>query len=67
MRSRLKSAIGTKQIKGEDRKMVKLGVVLGKIMDAWNGILNSSTKYLYAASIMHFRSVCQISRFPEIC
>lgn len=35
IRSRLKPAICTKQIKGEDGKIVKLGVVLEKIMDAW--------------------------------
>lgn len=35
IRSRLKPAICTKQIKGKDRKIVKPGVVLEKIMDAW--------------------------------
>lgn len=44
LRSRLKLAIDTKEIKGEDGKMVKPSVVVEKIMDAWNGIINSSTK-----------------------
>lgn len=35
--------VGTKQIKGEDGKMVKVGVVLKSIMDTWNGVINSST------------------------
>lgn len=35
VRSRLKSTVGTKQIKDEDGKMVKPSVVLEKIIDAW--------------------------------
>lgn len=34
MRSRVKLAIGTKQINGEDGEMVKANVILESIMDA---------------------------------
>lgn len=43
--------------------MVKTSVVLEKIMDAWNGIINSSTKELYAESVIHFKRVC--ARYPD--
>lgn len=57
VRSRLKPVVGNKQIKDEDKKMVKPDVVLETIMDAWKGILKLSTKDLYVAFIMDFRSV----------
>ena len=38
---------------------MKEGVVVEKIMDAWNHIVNSSTKELYAGSVMNFRKVCE--------
>lgn len=59
VRSRVKPAAGTKQIKSEDGKMVKESSVMEKIMDAWNSIVNSSTKELYVDSVIHFRKVCE--------
>ncbi|KAI5401561.1 hypothetical protein KIW84_066148 [Lathyrus oleraceus] len=59
VRSQVKPAIGTKQIESEDGKMVKASVVVEKIMDSWNHIVNSSTKELYADSVMHFRKLCE--------
>lgn len=38
--------------------MDKPGVVVEKIMNAWNGIINSSTKELYVEFVIHFRRVC---------
>lgn len=35
VRCRIKPAVRTKQIKGEDEKMVKASVIV-EIMDAWN-------------------------------
>lgn len=63
MRSQLKFAVDAKQIKGEDGKMVKPSAVVKKIIDAWNSILNSSTKELYVEFVMHFRRVCV--RYPN--
>lgn len=47
VRNRLKLALRIKKIKGEDGKMIKVGVVVENIMDAWNGVINSSMKELY--------------------
>lgn len=55
----VKHAVGTKQIKVEDGKMVKVGVIVEKIMDAWTIIVNSFTKELYANYVIHFRKVCE--------
>lgn len=45
--------LGNKQSKGEDGKMLKPTQILKPIMDAWNVIINSSTKkviyWLYRA------------------
>lgn len=38
-----------KQIKDEDGKMVKVGVIVERIMDTWNVIINFSTEELYVA------------------
>lgn len=54
IRSRLKPTVGTKQIKGEDRKKVKSSVVVEEITDAWTGILNSFIEELYVASVTTF-------------
>ena len=43
---------------------MKSGVIVEKIMDAWNHILNSSTKELYADSVIHFRKVCE--KYPAL-
>ena len=58
VRARLKLVIGNKEIKGEDRDIVKSSVVVYKIMDAWTNILSSSTKELYAENVVHFKSLC---------
>lgn len=50
--------MGMKQIKAKDGKMVKAGVIVEKIMDAWNLIVNYFTKELYDDSVIHFRKVC---------
>lgn len=44
--------------------MIKPGVVVENIMDAWNGVINSSTKELYIEFVIHFKSVC--SRYPYL-
>lgn len=44
VRSRVKSAIGTKQVKHEGVRLVKPGVVVENIMDACNSIINFSQK-----------------------
>lgn len=64
MRSQVKSAVWTKHIKAKDGKMVKTGVIVEKIMDAWNFIVNSSTKELYADFIIHFRKMCE--KYPDL-
>lgn len=56
VRSRLKPVVGTKQVKGEDGKIVKPGVVVENIMDAWSSIINYSTEALYAEYVIHFKS-----------
>lgn len=33
-------------------------------MDAWNNIVNSSTKELYVDSIIYFRKVCE--KYPDL-
>lgn len=53
-----------KQIEFEDGKIVKVDVVVEKIMNAWHLIINSSTKKLYADSVMHFRKVCE--KYPDL-
>ncbi|XP_050920384.1 uncharacterized protein LOC127138021 [Lathyrus oleraceus] len=62
--SQVKPAVGTKQIKTEDGKMVKAGVVVEKLMDAWNRIVDSFTKELHADFVMHFRKVCE--KYPDL-
>lgn len=64
VRSQVKPTVGTKQVNGKDRKMAKPGVVVEKIMNAWNGIISSSTKELYAEFVLHFKSVCAI--YPDL-
>ncbi|XP_050891007.1 uncharacterized protein LOC127096489 [Lathyrus oleraceus] len=64
VRSRVKPAVGTKHIKAEDGKRVKASVIVEKIMDAWNVIVNSSTKELYVDSVIHFRKVCK--KYPDL-
>lgn len=44
--------------------MVKADVIVEKIMDAWNVIINSSIKELYVNVIIHFRKVCE--RYPYL-
>lgn len=62
VRSRLKPPVDTKQIKGEDEKMVKPGVVVEKIMDAWNDIINS-----FRRSEIQIKCSFAISRKSESC
>lgn len=35
--------------------------------DVWNAIINSSMKELYVEFVLNFMSVCDISKFVEIC
>lgn len=62
-KSRLKPTVGTKQIKGEDMKFVKTGVILKSLMDAWNIIKKSFTKYLYDKFVIHFRRMYE--KYPD--
>lgn len=39
-------------------------MIVKKIMDACNRIVNVSTKELYAISVMHFRKVCE--KYPDL-
>lgn len=64
VRSRVKLVVGTNQIESEDGKMVKAGVVVEKIMDAWNRIIFFSKKELYVDFVMHFRKVCE--KYPDL-
>lgn len=57
--SRVKPTVETKKIESEDGKMVKAGVVVEKIMDAWNHIVNTYTKELHVDSVMLFRKICE--------
>lgn len=66
VRSRVKPAVGTKQIKLEDGKMVKYGVVVENIMDAWTDIINSSIEELYVECVVHFGSVCVTLNFVNL-
>lgn len=59
MRSQVKPTVRTKQIKAGYIKMVKASVIVEKIMDACNVIVNSSAKELYADSAIHFKKVCE--------
>lgn len=59
VKSRLKPAVGTTKFKGEDKKMVKASVIVERIMNAWNVIINSSMEELYANVVILFRKVCE--------
>lgn len=63
MRGRLKLAVGTKQIKDEDGKMVKPSQILESIMDDWNVITNSSINELYVEFVIQFKKVC--AKYPN--
>lgn len=63
MKNKLKPSIGIKKIKGEDEKLVKDGVLVERIMDSWNGIINSSKNELYVEYAMQLRRVC--ARYPK--
>ncbi|XP_058741061.1 uncharacterized protein LOC131613405 [Vicia villosa] len=54
---KVKPVVGTEQVETEGGKSVKPGVIVEQIMDAWTRIVNSSTKELYADSVIHFRKV----------
>lgn len=58
VRGRLKYVEGTKQIKGEDMKMVKYSVILKSTMDVWTTIVNSYAKELFVESVIQFKRVC---------
>ncbi|XP_058783994.1 uncharacterized protein LOC131658747 [Vicia villosa] len=51
MRSKVKPAVGVKQVETEGGKPVKPEVVVDQIMDAWACIASSSTKELYADAV----------------
>lgn len=57
-RNRIKPAVGTKQIKGEDGKMVKASVIVEIIMYACNVIINYSTEELNGDTVILFKKVC---------
>lgn len=57
MRSRVKHVADTKQVKHEDGKLVKSGVMVENIINAWNSIINSSIEELYVDHALHLRSV----------
>jgi hypothetical protein len=59
VRSWIKPAVGSKQVAGEDGKLVKFGVIVDKIMAAWNIIVNASTKEMYTDVVLQFRAVCE--------
>lgn len=63
-RSQVKPMVRTKQIKGEDIKMVKTDVIVERIMNAWNTIINYSKKELYINAVIHFRKVCE--KYPDL-
>lgn len=44
--------------------MVKAGVIVEKIMDAWNIIVKFSIKELYVDSVIHVRKVCE--KYPYL-
>src|ERR1044072_8620348 len=52
VRSRVKPVVWSKQVAGEDGKLVKSGVIVDKIMEAWHVIINASTKEMYADAIL---------------
>lgn len=54
----LKLTVGTKQIKGENKKMVKLSHIREIITDAWNVTINHSKEELYVEFVIQFRRVC---------
>lgn len=54
VRNILKCVVRAKQIKGEDEKIVKAFVVVERIIDAWNYVINSSTEELYDDFVIHF-------------
>ena len=54
VRSWIKPAVGSKQVAGEDGKLVKSGVIMDKIMAAWNIIVNASTKEMYTDAVLQF-------------
>ncbi|XP_058757277.1 uncharacterized protein LOC131630516 [Vicia villosa] len=64
VRSRVKPAVEKKQLEFEGGKLVKPSVVVEQIMDAWNCILNSSTKDLYVDSVIQFWKVCK--KYPAL-
>lgn len=68
VRVRLKSTVGTKQVNGEDGKMVKPNKILESIMHVYNIILNSSIeKVISRICYMVQKEVHEISRFCVIC
>lgn len=59
VRSRVKLAVGKKQIKGEYIITFKASVIEEIIKNAWTVIINYSTKELYDNAILQFRRVCE--------
>lgn len=64
VRSRVKPAVVTKQIKGEDDKMVKAYVIMVRIIDAWNVIINSSPEELYVYVVICFMKLFE--KYPYL-
>lgn len=56
--------VETKQIKGEDIIIVKDSVIVERVMDAWNVIINSSTKN-YMSVLLYISGRCV--RNIQIC
>ncbi|XP_050876500.1 uncharacterized protein LOC127080214 [Lathyrus oleraceus] len=69
VRSIVKPTVGTKQIKVEDKIIVKGSVIVERIMDALTMIINASTKEVYVDVIIQFRRVKLDSpiQMDEVC
>ncbi|XP_058787061.1 uncharacterized protein LOC131661483 [Vicia villosa] len=60
----VKPAVGTKQIATEGGKVVKPGVIVDQIMDAWACIASSSIKELFANAVLQFQKICE--KYPDL-
>ncbi|XP_058746508.1 uncharacterized protein LOC131619430 [Vicia villosa] len=60
----VKLAVGAKQVETESGKPVKPGVIVDQIMDAWARIESSSTKELYADTVLQFQKICE--KYPDL-
>ncbi|XP_058750193.1 uncharacterized protein LOC131623212 [Vicia villosa] len=61
VRSKVKPVVGTKQVATEGGKVVKPGVIVDQIL---NASARSSTKELYADSVLQFWKICE--KYPDL-